>query len=170
MPAIVAAAHSDLFNIYLSGATAPSVQMAKPGMLVAESALALNYAVEGASSIPSDDAAHQVSIAVLEFDVLETSYIAVPRVEPIVYLACAVRNISNCRLLPGPVRVHMDDSFVSKTSNQTVDLGDMFHCTFGSDPAVRTASAIRARRNCSRARAVRSGKGITARCTRRGSR
>ncbi|EIN10081.1 hypothetical protein PUNSTDRAFT_102081 [Punctularia strigosozonata HHB-11173 SS5] len=114
--------------------------MTEPGTIVSESALSLSYAVEGKSSIPSDGESHQVSIASLTFEA-KTSYVAVPRVEPVVYLSCAVKNISDYRLLSGPVSVFMDDSFVSKTSIQArirnVDAGDTFHCTFGPDPAVR---------------------------------
>jgi hypothetical protein len=60
--------------------------MTEPGTLVSESALALSYAVEGKSSIPSDGVAHLVSIASLTFDV-KTSYVAVPSVEPVVHLS-----------------------------------------------------------------------------------
>jgi uncharacterized protein (TIGR02231 family) len=128
--------NSDLSNGDILPRT--SARMTEPGTLVAENALALNYAVEGASSLPSDGAAHQVSIATFTFEA-ETSYVTVPRAESVMHLACAVRNTSDYRLLPGPVSVYVDDSFVSKTSIQTVDAGDTFRCTLGPDPAVRVS-------------------------------
>lgn len=82
--------------------------------VVSESALALTYAVEGKSTIPSDGIAHQVSIASLPFEAT-TAHVVVPRAETAAYLQCSVKNTSDYRLLPGPVSVFLDDSFVSKT-------------------------------------------------------
>jgi uncharacterized protein (TIGR02231 family) len=57
----------------------------EPTTVVSESPLAISYAVEGKSSIPSDGVAHQVSIAVLPFEA-KITYVAIPRLQPNVYL------------------------------------------------------------------------------------
>ncbi|KAK7055911.1 hypothetical protein R3P38DRAFT_2849558 [Favolaschia claudopus] len=89
--------------------------MAGPTTIVTETPLAISYAVEGATTVPSDGTVHQVSIAVLPFEA-KISHICTPRVDPRVYLQCHVKNTSEYRLLPGPVSVVLNDSFVSKTS------------------------------------------------------
>jgi hypothetical protein len=89
--------------------------LAGPTTIVTETPLAISYAVEGATTVPSDGTVHQVSVAVLPFEA-KISHICTPRVDPRVYLQCHVKNTSEYRLLPGPVSVVLNDSFVSKTS------------------------------------------------------
>ena len=100
-----------LFNLNLD---VISLLDTPPTTVVAESALALTYTVEGKSTIPSDGLAHHVSIATLPFDA-RTAHVIVPRARTMAYLQCTVKNTSEYRLLPGPVSVFLDDSFVSKT-------------------------------------------------------
>jgi hypothetical protein len=85
--------------------------------VVSESPLSTTYTVEGQSTVPSDGLAHQVLVAVLPF-AATVSHVAVPRVDPVAYLQCEVKNTSEYRLLPGVVSVFMDDSLVSTTSIQ----------------------------------------------------
>jgi hypothetical protein len=57
----------------------------EPTTVVSESPLAISYAVEGKSTIPSDGVSHQASIAVLPFE-SKVTHVTVPRVQPNVYL------------------------------------------------------------------------------------
>ena len=109
---------------------------AMPGTVVRDSALSVSYSVQGKATIPSDGLSHMVSVAELEFD-SQIRYVAVPRVESVVYLQCEVKNTSEYRLLPGTVGVILDESFVSQTSISDVPAGDTFTCTLGVDPATK---------------------------------
>ncbi|KAF7375624.1 hypothetical protein MSAN_00451300 [Mycena sanguinolenta] len=114
--------------------------MAGPMTIVTETPLAISYAVEGATTVPSDGTVHQVSIAVLPFEA-KISHICSPRVDPRVYLQCHVKNTSEYRLLPGPVSVVLNDGFVSKTSINEINTGDTFTCTLGDDVATKVTYA-----------------------------
>ncbi|KAJ3569900.1 hypothetical protein NP233_g4751 [Leucocoprinus birnbaumii] len=106
-----------------------------PEKLVTQTPMALTYSVRGKSSIPSDGKEHLVTIAVLPFET-SVEYISVPRVDPRVYLQCQVKNNSEYRLLPGPVSIILDDSYVSKTTISDVNRNDVFNFTLGDDPSV----------------------------------
>ncbi|KIY70787.1 hypothetical protein CYLTODRAFT_487803 [Cylindrobasidium torrendii FP15055 ss-10] len=107
-----------------------------PDAPVKETPLAMSFNVEGKSSIPSDDVEHKVFLNVFQFDTA-LSYIIVPRIDRRVFLQCKVRNTSEYRLLPGFVRVIMDNSFVSYTRIADVATGDTFDCTLGDDPTTK---------------------------------
>ncbi|KAJ7035289.1 hypothetical protein C8F04DRAFT_1098768 [Mycena alexandri] len=113
---------------------------AGPTTIVTETPLAISYAVEGSTTVPSDGTVHQVSVAVLPFEA-KISHICTPRVDPRVYLQCHVRNTSEYRLLPGPVSVVLNDGFVSKTSINEINTGDTFTCTLGDDVATKVTYA-----------------------------
>ncbi|KAJ7062781.1 hypothetical protein C8F01DRAFT_1251594 [Mycena amicta] len=109
---------------------------AGPTTIVTETPLAVSYAVEGATTIPSDGTAHQVAVAVLPFEA-KITHICTPRLDARVYLQCNVKNTSEYRLLPGAVSVVLNDSFVSKTSINEINTGDTFACTLGDDAATK---------------------------------
>lgn len=121
----------DLMQEEYGSASAPV-----PGTVVRDSVLSVSYSVQGKSTIPSDGLSHMVSVAQLEFD-CQIRYVAVPRVEAVVYLQCEVKNTSDYRLLSGTVGVILDESFVSQTSILDVPAGDTFTCTLGVDPATK---------------------------------
>ncbi|KAG6855766.1 hypothetical protein H0H87_011135 [Tephrocybe sp. NHM501043] len=127
----------------------------EPTTFVNETPVAISFSISGESTIPSDGIDHQVSVAVLPFEA-KISYVAIPRIEPRVYLQCKVKNSSEYRLLAGPVSVILDDSYVSKTSInvstskpvlalssgslshlQDVNTGENFDCTLGDDAATK---------------------------------
>ncbi|KAF9459033.1 hypothetical protein BDZ94DRAFT_1269216 [Collybia nuda] len=110
----------------------------EPMTVVTETPIAISYSVHGNSTIPSDGIEHQVSIAVLPFEA-KISYVAIPRIEPLVYLQCQVKNTSDYRLLPGPVNVILDDSHASSTFIGDVNIGDNFDCTLGGDTATKVS-------------------------------
>lgn len=104
--------------------------------VVNNSSLSVSYAVEGSSTIPSDGQSHKVSVAVLPFEA-DVTWVAMPRQQTVVYMESAVKNTSDYRLLPGPVAVFLDNSYVSRTSISDINAGDIFQCTFGIDPSAR---------------------------------
>ncbi|KDQ59014.1 hypothetical protein JAAARDRAFT_127570 [Jaapia argillacea MUCL 33604] len=114
--------------------------LTEPTTIVNVSPLAISYRVEGKASIPSDGEAHQVSVAILPFDA-KVTHVTVPRVSAVAYLQCEVKNTSDYRLLPGPVSVFLDESYVSKTSIQDVNTGDTFECPLGADSSLRISHA-----------------------------
>lgn len=79
------------------------------------SPLSVSYAVNRPVKIPSDGAAHTVSVTTIESEA-EISRICVPRVQTAVYLQCRVLNNSDYRLLAGKVNVFLNDAYVSQTS------------------------------------------------------
>ncbi|KAJ6543618.1 hypothetical protein DFH09DRAFT_1041079 [Mycena vulgaris] len=133
-PPADAEAGEDFEEIAIPGA------QAGPTTIVTETPFAISYAVEGSTTVPSDGTAHQVYVAVLPFEA-KISHICSPRVDPRVYLQCHVKNISEYRLLPGPVSVVLNDSFVSKTSINEINTGDTFTCTLGDDVATKVTYA-----------------------------
>ncbi|KAL0948652.1 hypothetical protein HGRIS_010456 [Hohenbuehelia grisea] len=110
--------------------------LSKPHTVVSETPLAISYSVDNEVSIPTDGHQHVVSIALLPFDA-KISHVVVPRAQPRVYLQREVKNTSDYRLLPGPVSVIMDDSFVSNIKINEINKGDTFACTLGTDLAAK---------------------------------
>jgi hypothetical protein len=136
VPAAVTTEPDDIVSSF-EEITSPGA-FSEPTTVVTESPLSATYAVEGESTIPSDGVAHQVSIAVLSFE-SKVTHVCCPKIDPRVYLQvgldliirytsfilmpvfavqCEVKNTSEFRLLPGPVSIFLDDSYVSKTSIQ----------------------------------------------------
>ncbi|PBK67849.1 hypothetical protein ARMSODRAFT_937831 [Armillaria solidipes] len=107
---------------------------------VTETPFAISYSVEGKSTIPSDGIEHQVAVAVLPFQ-SSTSYVTVPRIDPRLFLQCQVKNTSEYRLLPGPVRVILDNTYVSRTYIHDIVTGDTFDCTLGDDATAKVTYA-----------------------------
>lgn len=112
----------------------------EPTTVVSETPMAISFTVHGESTIPSDGVEHQVSVAVLPFQA-KISYVSIPRIDPRVFLQCEVQNSSEYRLLPGPVSVILDDSYVSKTSINDINTGDNFECTLGDDTSTKVTYA-----------------------------
>ncbi|GBE90100.1 hypothetical protein SCP_1801240 [Sparassis crispa] len=104
--------------------------------VVRSSPLATAYRVEGSATIPSDGLAHKVFVAALDFSV-EMSHVCVPRVRAAVFIETKIKNTSEYNLLPGPVSVLLDDSYVSKFALQSTGTNDSFTCTLGVDTSLR---------------------------------
>jgi hypothetical protein len=109
----------------------------EPVSVMRKSSLALTYHVEGALGAPSDNLPHEVSIAVLLFEVT-IQHMTVPKVQLAPYLQARVKNTSDYRPIPGTVHVFVDDSFVSKTGmiEDAAPSGE-FNYTLGTDSATR---------------------------------
>ncbi|EKM77956.1 hypothetical protein AGABI1DRAFT_107741, partial [Agaricus bisporus var. burnettii JB137-S8] len=102
---------------------------------VTQTPMTLTYTVRGNSDIPSDGKEHVVTIVTLDFEA-DVEYISVPRLDPRVFLQCQVKNTSEYRLLPGPVNVIMDKSYVSRTRLPDVNRNETFDFTLGDDPSI----------------------------------
>ncbi|KZT23516.1 hypothetical protein NEOLEDRAFT_1179970 [Neolentinus lepideus HHB14362 ss-1] len=125
--------------------------LSEPSTTVSASPFSMLYKVDRSATIPSDGKAHQVLIASLTFDAC-VSRIAVPRKKPVAYLKCRVKNTSDYRLLPGSVRVFLDEGYVSTTSIADVNAGDSFDCLLGVDTSIhlsyrRSSSTVKEARN-----------------------
>lgn len=71
------------------------------------------YEIARRSSIPSDDCAHKVSVAIV--DLKPTfEYECVPKLASHVYLKAKVTNSSPYALLPGPASIFLDNNFIAK--------------------------------------------------------
>jgi hypothetical protein len=77
------------------------------------------------SSIPSDNVAHKVSVAIID---LEPSfeYECIPRKSNHAYLKAKVKNTSPYALLAGSTSVFLDNNFVSKVSLASSSFASMF--------------------------------------------
>ncbi len=67
--------------------------------------------------LPSDGLAHTVSIATLQLRA-DFEYVCVPRKSTTVFTQARITNTSEHDMLPGPISVFMDDSFVARTTLQ----------------------------------------------------
>ncbi|RDX54090.1 hypothetical protein OH76DRAFT_1415579 [Lentinus brumalis] len=107
-----------------------------PPTTVDRSPLSLSYRVEGLVILPSDGVAHKVTIAMLDFSAY-LRYVCVPRKNTSAFIEATIKNTSQYELLPGPVRVFMDDGFVTKTSVNLISVNESFDCVLGIDTALR---------------------------------
>lgn len=79
------------------------------------SPVSVSYTVSHPVNIPSDGAAHTVTIATLRLNA-EITRVCVPRVDAVTYLQCIILNKSDYQLVAGPVNVFLEDMFVARTS------------------------------------------------------
>ena len=114
------------------------------------------FDVPGTITIPSDGAAHNVTITELNNLEAAMSWIAIPKcdartrlsvciffslsISQIVDLRFAqakIKNASEYTLLSGTGSVYVDGSFISKSTIPAVSPGESFDCALGLDPAIR---------------------------------
>lgn len=85
----------------------------------AEGAVSTTFSIPGLSIIPSDSdkekQTHKVSIAELQFDLVELEWITVPKDTSSVFLRCKVKNNSKYMLLSGQANIFLNGSFVAKS-------------------------------------------------------
>ncbi|KAJ3530602.1 hypothetical protein NM688_g7685 [Phlebia brevispora] len=114
----------------------PTFTESEDATVIRSSPLTTSYTVEGAFNVPSDGAAHTVSISNFNLEAVVTR-VCIPRMNAEVMLQCKVQNTSDYRFLPGPVSIFLNDSFVTKTTLGEVVPKDHFECALGSDPSMR---------------------------------
>ncbi|RDX42751.1 hypothetical protein OH76DRAFT_1410827 [Lentinus brumalis] len=89
--------------------------------------------------LPSDGLAHTVPIATLQLRA-DLEYVCVPRKSTAVFTQVRITNTSERDMLPGPVSVFMDDSFVTRTTLQHVGVNETFECVLGIDARIKVSS------------------------------
>ncbi|TFK87184.1 hypothetical protein K466DRAFT_491350 [Polyporus arcularius HHB13444] len=92
--------------------------------------------------LPSDGLAHTVSIAALQLRA-DFEYVCVPRKSTTVFTQARITNTSEHDMLPGPISVFMDDSFVARTTLQHVGVNETFECVLGIDARIKVSSQQR---------------------------
>ncbi|TFK22942.1 mucoidy inhibitor A [Coprinopsis marcescibilis] len=111
-----------------------SLQVSSKGNITA------TFTVPGLMTIPSDNVAHNVTIAQLELDAT-MEWVSVPKLDAKVHLKAIVKNASEYTLLSGPGSVYVDGSFIARTDVPAVSPEETFDCPLGLDPSVRVTYA-----------------------------
>ncbi|CAM9779998.1 unnamed protein product, partial [Hapterophycus canaliculatus] len=97
----------------------------------------VTFVVEKPASIKSNGETKKLSVAVLQLSTEVVHYI-VPSKEPAAYLQAKATNSTDYLLLASDaVSVFFDNSFVAKTSLNSVSPGESFQTFLGVDPAVK---------------------------------
>lgn len=103
---------------------------------MAATGLSVEYVIPGRSGIPSDGAEHRVRIA----DMDATAKLAantVPRLDPHAYLQARFTSPAPVPMLPGPVALYLDNTFVGRTQSSLVRPGEPITWPFGPDDRVK---------------------------------
>ncbi|GLB45327.1 putative mucoidy inhibitor A [Lyophyllum shimeji] len=94
------------------------------------------FEVPGLITIPSDGAAHNVTIVQLRLGA-KMSWVCVPKKGTKVHLSAKIKNASRYTLLRGNGSVYVDGSFISRSEVPAVSPDESFDCPLGLDPSVR---------------------------------
>ncbi|KAG5728061.1 Serine/threonine-protein kinase A-Raf [Termitomyces sp. T112] len=94
------------------------------------------FQVPGLITIPSDGAAHNVTIVKLSLDAV-MSWVCVPKKDVKVHLSANIKNASQYTLLRGTASVYVDRSFISRSEVPDVSPEESFDCPLGLDPSIR---------------------------------
>ncbi|KAG5351764.1 hypothetical protein C0989_005019 [Termitomyces sp. Mn162] len=94
------------------------------------------FQVPGLITIPSDGAAHNVTIVELSLGAV-MSWVCVPKKDMKVHLNAKIKNASQYTLLRGTGSVYVDGSFISRSEVPAVSPEESFDCPLGLDPSIR---------------------------------
>ncbi|KAF5369113.1 hypothetical protein D9615_010435 [Tricholomella constricta] len=94
------------------------------------------FEVPGLITIPSDNAAHNVTIAELKLGAT-MSWVCVPKKDTKTHLSAKIKNASQYTLLRGTGSVYVDGSFISRSEVPPVSPDESFDCPLGLDPSIR---------------------------------
>ncbi|XP_078001409.1 protein F37C4.5-like isoform X1 [Glandiceps talaboti] len=103
---------------------------------VRESVTSTAYEITRRCTIPCDNSAHKVSVAIVDLDP-GFEHETVPKRAPHAFVKAIAKNSSQYALLTGPANVFLDNNFVAKTILRSVSPSEEFECSLGVDPAVR---------------------------------
>ncbi len=103
---------------------------------VSSAMTAASFEISGGSTIPSDNAEHRVSIMVASVGA-SLSYTSVPRIQADAFLKASMRNSTDYPLLPGPMSVYLDNSFIVNSKLPAVLPGEPFEAYLGIDNGVK---------------------------------
>ncbi|CAL1715847.1 unnamed protein product [Somion occarium] len=119
-----------------ASSTTNSVPLSESVAIIRNSTISASYLVQGTIKIPSDGKEHTVSIASLDLEA-EVTRVSVPRMRADVYLECKAKNVSEYRLLAGPVSIFLDDGYVSTSAIPDIGTNETIECALGVDPSIR---------------------------------
>jgi hypothetical protein len=113
-----------------------SLPVAVQTATVSAAATAASFTIPGETTIPSDNADHRVAVMVAPL-VATFSHSGVPKMQKDVFFKASMRNSTDYPVLPGPMSVFLDNSFVATSKLPTVLPGEMFDAFLGVDNGVR---------------------------------
>ncbi|XP_064629539.1 uncharacterized protein LOC135488724 isoform X3 [Lineus longissimus] len=96
------------------------------------------YEVVRHHTIPSDNVAHKVSIAIIDLNPV-FEYESVPKRSPYAYLRAKVKNTSPYALLAGQTSIFLDNNFCAKAEIKAVAPQEDFTCSLGADHGIKIA-------------------------------
>ncbi|KAK6751798.1 hypothetical protein RB195_003302 [Necator americanus] len=99
-------------------------------------ALSTEFTISKPAAIPSDGAAHKVTVGILDVDPVLLRQ-CVPSKNLSAFLTAFAVNTSQLPLLLGDAAVYLNNSFVSKTTMKNVSPGERFSCSLGIDTALQ---------------------------------
>jgi len=99
------------------------------------------FSIQSKQSIPTDNQAHKVGIAIENFSI-DFSYEAVPKAMQSAFLRGKGKNVEDYPLLAGKANVFLDNSFVASVPIKTIMPADSFSLNLGIDDAIRVERKI----------------------------
>ena len=112
------------------------VEAQRAAATMAAAGLSVEYVIPGRSSIPSDGAEHRVRIADMDA-VARLAATTVPRLDPHAYLQARFSSPAPVPLLPGPVALYLDATFVGRMQSSLSRPGEPVTWPFGPDDRVK---------------------------------
>ncbi|XP_064629548.1 protein F37C4.5-like isoform X12 [Lineus longissimus] len=106
--------------------------------IIKENITSTCYEVVRHHTIPSDNVAHKVSIAIIDLNPV-FEYESVPKRSPYAYLRAKVKNTSPYALLAGQTSIFLDNNFCAKAEIKAVAPQEDFTCSLGADHGIKIA-------------------------------
>jgi uncharacterized protein (TIGR02231 family) len=120
-----------------AGAPATEPALAITAQVVAGE-FAAEYAIPGEATVPSDKAPHKFVITEADYE-MRLAVRTVPKIAPRAYLYGEVTYEGEAPLLPGPISVFRDGSFIGTSAMGMLRPGQDFKLSFGVDNKVRVS-------------------------------
>ncbi len=112
------------------------VEAQQAAATMAATGLSVEYGIPGRSGIPSDGAEHRVRIADMTA-VAKLAATSVPRLDPHAYLQARFSSPAPVPMLPGPVALYLDATFVGRIQAGLVRPGEPITWPFGPDDRIK---------------------------------
>jgi uncharacterized protein (TIGR02231 family) len=137
-PAPAAAARAKIANAQdaVVDAEPIPVEAQQAAATMSATGLSVEYVIPGRSGIPSDGAEHRVRIADMDA-AAKLAATTVPRLDPHAYLQARFSSPTPVPMLPGPVALYLDATFVGRTQSSLVRPGEPITWPFGPDDRVK---------------------------------
>ena len=98
--------------------------------------LSTSFELKTKNSIPSDNTAHKVTIAIDPLPI-DFEYTAIPKIISAVYLKGKVINENSYPLLEGELNVFVDNDFINRTALNTIVPNDTMELALGIDESIK---------------------------------